>query len=261
MLRLAETNPAIAPLFDGSPYGPAPIAAGEQPAKGGIAPAWLVEALAASDIAGAEAEALLTRAPLDVRVNTLKAARDSLVLPEQGELLPAPHGIRFPHGTQVEQWDAYRDGRIEVQDCGSQLACLAAGVQPGETVIDLCAGAGGKTLALAAAMENKGRLVAADTDRGRLSQLGPRAERAGAAIAETILLNPGKELEALGKYRNSVGHRHLAPQPRGALAADAPGAGPLHRNAGPPARHCRHACRAGRQDRLRYLFTARFRGG
>jgi len=204
MLRLAELDSAIAPLFDGSGYGPAAIAPNEKPAQGGIAPEWLVEALAASEIEGAEAEALLARAPLDIRVNTLKASRESLALPEIGELLPAPSGLRFPYGTQVEQWDAYRDGQIEVQDCGSQLACLATGVQPGETVIDLCAGAGGKTLALAAAMANKGTLIAADTDRGRLSQLGPRAERAGAAIAETILLDPGKELEALKKYAESA---------------------------------------------------------
>jgi 16S rRNA (cytosine967-C5)-methyltransferase len=63
--------------------------------------------------------------------------------------------------------------------------------RPGETVIDLCAGAGGKTLALAAAMNNYGTLVAADTDRARLSQLAPRVERAGAVVSETVLLDPG----------------------------------------------------------------------
>ena len=72
--------------------------------------------------------------------------------------------------------------------------------QPGETVIDLCAGAGGKTLALAAAMDNRGTLLACDTDRGRLSRLPPRAERAGAAIIETLLLNPGREAEALAAH-------------------------------------------------------------
>jgi len=85
-----------------------------------------------------------------------------------------------------------------VQDHGSQLACLAAGVRPGETVIDLCAGAGGKTLALAAAMQNAGRLIASDTDKRRLSQLGPRAERAGAGLVEQRLLDPGREMEMLG---------------------------------------------------------------
>ena len=104
---------------------------------------------------------------------------------------PARRACGLPFGTPVEQWRAYRDGLIEVQDGGSQLACEAVGAQPGETVIDLCAGAGGKTLALAAAMGNGGTLIAADTDRGRLSRLAPRAERAGALIAETVLLDPG----------------------------------------------------------------------
>jgi 16S rRNA (cytosine967-C5)-methyltransferase len=68
-------------------------------------------------------------------------------------------------------------------------------------VIDLCAGAGGKTLALAAAMANRGTLVASDTDRARLSRLGPRAERAGVAIVETVLLDPGYEAEALAGWQ------------------------------------------------------------
>jgi 16S rRNA (cytosine967-C5)-methyltransferase len=71
-------------------------------------------------------------------------------------------------------------------------------------VIDLCAGAGGKTLALAAAMRGQGTLVAADTDRGRLSRLAPRAERAGALVAETILLNPGREAEALAPWHGKA---------------------------------------------------------
>lgn len=204
ILRLATLDPAIVPLFDGSPYGPAPVGPDEAAAEGGIAPQWLADALAASGTTGDEAAALLTRAPLDIRVNTLKTSRESLILPETGEWLAAPHGIRFPHGTQAEQWEAWREGQIEVQDCGSQLACLAADARPGETVIDLCAGAGGKTLALAAAMENRGTLVASDTDRARLAQLGPRAERAGAGIAESVLLNPGGEMEALGKYAETA---------------------------------------------------------
>ncbi|MFA6218572.1 MAG: RsmB/NOP family class I SAM-dependent RNA methyltransferase [Erythrobacter sp.] len=197
MLRLAEVDPAIAPLFDGSAYGPAPLDDGETIAEGGIAPAWLVERLAASDIAGEAAEALLGRAPLDLRVNTLKAGRATLSLPEPAQPTAAPHGLRLDAGTQVEQWAAYRDGLIEVQDSGSQLACLAVGAQPGETVVDLCAGGGGKTLALAAAMGNLGRLVASDTDRNRLSRLMPRAGRAGAGLIETRLLDPTRERAAL----------------------------------------------------------------
>lgn len=197
MLRLASDLPEMRALFDGAGYGPAPIGANEQPAAAGVAPAWLEQALAASDVAGLAARALLDRAPLDIRVNTLKADPATLVLPQTGAQLPVAGALRLPAGTPVEGWEAFRDGLIEVQDAGSQLACQAVAAAPGETVIDLCAGAGGKTLALAAAMANRGTLIAADSDRRRLGQLAPRAERAGAAIAQTALLNPGRELEAL----------------------------------------------------------------
>jgi len=204
MLRLAADDPLIAPLFDGSGYGPAPIEHGEPVAEGGVAPAWLEARLMASGVDGTEAAALLDRAPLDIRVNALKADRDALALPVAGEPLPAPQGLRLPFGTPVEQWPEYAEGLVEVQDSGSQLACEAVAARPGETVIDLCAGAGGKTLALAAAMRGQGTLVAADTDRSRLSRLAPRAERAGALIAETILLNPGRETEALAPWHGKA---------------------------------------------------------
>ena len=197
MLRLAEGDAALAGLFDGSGYGPAAREPSEPVAGGGIAPAWIEERLAASDIAGPEAAALLERAPLDLRVNTLKAERATLALPIEAVTTAAPNGLRFAPGTPVEQWDVWRGGLIEVQDTGSQLACLAVGAKPEETVIDLCAGGGGKTLALAAMMANRGRLIASDTDRQRLSRLTPRAERAGASIIESRLLDPGRETEAL----------------------------------------------------------------
>ncbi len=200
MLRMADGDPALSALFDGSPYGPAELQSGERVAEGGIAPVWLETALAASEIAGPEAAALLDRAPLDVRVNTLKASREAIALPVEARPIEAPNGLRLQPGTAIEQWDAYQSGLIEVQDGGSQLACEAVAARPGETVIDLCAGAGGKTLALAAAMNNAGTLIAADTDRGRLSRLRPRAERAGALIAETVLLDPNHELEALAAW-------------------------------------------------------------
>ena len=195
MLRLAQGDPSLAPLFDGSNHAPAPIAPGEPVAGAGTAPRWLEAKLADSGIAGADAAALLGRAPLDVRVNRLKG--EAPELPLVGAATPAPDAVRFPAGTPVEQWEAYQTGRIEVQDTGSQLCCLALAARPGETVIDLCAGAGGKTLALAAAMDNRGRLIAADTDRGRLSRLVPRAVRAGALNVETRLLGPGREAEVL----------------------------------------------------------------
>jgi len=167
-----------------------------------LSPGWLLKALAASDISGAEAQALLERAPLDIRANRLKIDREALreSLPQPAEPLAAPDGLRLPAGTAVEQWPQFAQGLFEVQDGGSQIACAALGVRPGEAVVDLCAGAGGKSLALAAALDNRGTLLACDTDRTRLSRLGPRAHRAGAAV-ETRLLDPGKELEALADWQ------------------------------------------------------------
>lgn len=202
MLRVAKLDPEIAALFDGSPHGPSPIASGEPAASGGVAPKWLVDALAQSGVPETEAMALLGRAPLDVRVNTLRAG--SPRLPEGGERTAAPHGWRYPPETRIEESEAYLTGAIEVQDTGSQLACEAVGATPGETVIDLCAGAGGKTLALAAAMENRGTLIACDADRTRLSRLAPRAARAGATMIETVLLDPGREMQALEPWRGRV---------------------------------------------------------
>ena len=195
MLQVAAQDEQVAALFDGSRHAPEPIEAGEPVAQAGIAPRWLMERLAASGVAETEAAALLDRAPLDIRVNTLRAGR--LSLPEGAERTVAANGWRYPPETRIEQSDAYKSGAIEVQDTGSQLACLAAAARPGETVVDLCAGGGGKTLALAAEMDNQGRLVASDTDRGRLSRLAPRAERAGATCIETLLLDPRREMEAL----------------------------------------------------------------
>jgi 16S rRNA (cytosine967-C5)-methyltransferase len=200
MLLVAQRDSTVAALFDGTNHAPPPLMAGEPVAAAGVAPRWLETMLGESGMADAEAAALLERAPLDVRVNALKAERSVLALPVPGEPTAAPQGLRFPFGTNVEQWPAFAKGMIEVQDTGSQLVCVALGVSPGETVVDLCAGAGGKTLALAAAMENRGTLVACDTDRARLSRLAPRAERAGAMIAQTVLLDPGRELAALGAF-------------------------------------------------------------
>jgi len=200
ILCLAGADPSLKLLFDGSTHGPPPVEDGELAAEAGIAPEWLVERLARSGIEGADAKALLDRAPLDLRVNTLKASRDMLDLPVVAQPTEAPHGLRLREAAQVEQWPHYRDGLVEIQDTGSQLACLAIAARPGETVIDLCAGAGGKTLALAAAMENTGHLVACDTDKRRLGNLPPRAARAGTRLIETRLLDPGSEWETLTEF-------------------------------------------------------------
>ncbi|MBA2919493.1 RsmB/NOP family class I SAM-dependent RNA methyltransferase [Sphingomonas sp. MAH-20] len=195
LFGLAGEDASVRPLFDGSPHGPAPIVPGEPATPPSLAPAWLAPKLGHVNVA-----ALLERAPLDLRVNTLKASRDD-VLDELPGAMPtrfAPHGARLAEPLPIEQHPLWRDGAVEVQDEGSQLIALACRAAAGQTIVDLCAGAGGKTLALAAAMGGEGRLVACDTDRARLSRLPPRAERAGATNIETRLLDPGREAEALG---------------------------------------------------------------
>ncbi|QGN53796.1 RsmB/NOP family class I SAM-dependent RNA methyltransferase [Novosphingobium sp. Gsoil 351] len=201
MLLVAKADEQLATLFDGSNHAPGPMVEGEDMAKAGIAPAWLIGALKASGIPGAEFAALLDRAPLDLRANRLKTTREALLeaLPAPGEPIAAAEGLRFPAGTPAETWPQFAEGLFEVQDGGSQLACAALRVQPGEAVVDLCAGAGGKTLALAAALDNRGTLLACDTDRARLQRLPPRAARAGAMV-ETRLLDPGKEAELLSDW-------------------------------------------------------------
>jgi len=206
LLALAAADPELAATFDGSPYGPVPIAAGEAAAQAGVAPAWLIDAFAASGIGMDQAAALLDRAPLDLRVNTLKAnvAQIRAALPDALPVDGVDTALRFPSDTPVEKTQPYLDGWIEVQDAGSQTVTLAAGAQPGARVVDLCAGGGGKTLALAAAMENRGELLASDSDRPRLSRLLPRAERAGVSIVETRLLNPGREGEPLADWTGTA---------------------------------------------------------
>lgn len=204
MIRLGDEDPAILALFDGTPYGAAPVKQGELAAKGGIASPYLTDALRQSGLSDAECAALLGRAPLDIRVNSLKASRDAIDLPCAAEKIDTPHGLRLPSGTQIEDWEAYQNGLIEVQDAGSQWACSVVDAKPGEFIIDLCAGAGGKTLALAAMMENSGKIIASDTDKRRLGNLMPRAHRAGVANVTPMLLNPMQEWESLGAHERQA---------------------------------------------------------
>lgn len=205
MVALARGRPELADCFDGTGYGPAPIQAGEPEAEAALAPAWLIEAFAASGLDTNEVAALLERAPVDVRVNRLKADRASVQAEIGGEPLPfAPDALRLATDAPVEPLPAWREGRIEVQDAGSQIVGSLAGAEPGMCVVDLCAGGGGKTLSLAATMENRGRIVASDTDRARLSRLPERAARAGVTIAETRLLDPKREAEGLADLHGSA---------------------------------------------------------
>ena len=198
MLALAAADPAVAATFDGSPHGPAPIAADEAPAAPGILPRWLGERLVASGLGPEEQAALVERAPLDVRVNALLA--DAPVIAGAEPIAGLPSALRLPTGTDLAPFA----GQVEPQDAGSQAVTLAAAAAPGMRVVDLCAGAGGKTLALAAAMANAGTILATDTDRARLSRLAPRAARAGVTIAEPRLLDPGREGEQLADWRGAA---------------------------------------------------------
>ncbi|MEQ7872609.1 RsmB/NOP family class I SAM-dependent RNA methyltransferase [Sphingomonas sp. ASV193] len=196
MLALGDDE--VEALFDGSAHGPAPIADGEARAMPGLLPGWIEPEL--SPLIGRdEWPALLERAPLDLRVNAARGERETLA--RELDAAPtrlSPWGLRLPPDRRIDQEPAYLDGRIEVQDEGSQLIALACAPADGQTILDLCAGAGGKALALAAAAPGA-TIVASDTNRARLSKLAPRATRAGAAI-ETLLLDGGREARQLADH-------------------------------------------------------------
>lgn len=152
------------------------------------APEWCMDKLRAlfGDDLEAELAALNQEAPLDMRVNTLKTTREAArkALKKENfdaELTPySPWGLRLHRRGALFNTKVFKDGWIEVQDEGSQLVTLLSEAKPGQKVIDFCAGAGGKTLALAAMMQNKGRILAWDTAEKRLQQSAKRLARAGA---------------------------------------------------------------------------------
>lgn len=175
-------------------------------------PAWLAPEIERQfgSAAWAEMIAFTQAAPADLRVNTLRATRDeaAAALAKAGiAAAPTPHsptGLRLAGRANVAGLAAYRAGLVEVQDESSQLASLLVGAKPGMRVLDLCAGAGGKSLALAAAMGNRGGILACDTDAKRLARLAPRLARSGARIVETRALGsggvPAKGKAALGQF-------------------------------------------------------------
>ena len=200
MLGLATDDVDLAALFDGSTHGPPAIGASERPAEPSLLPGWL-----ARIIPQEEHEALLERAPFDLRVNTLKTTPEAVLamLQESARIAGTRNGLRLPDKIPLVTRPEL-DGLIEVQDAGSQMIAETCQAKSGQTVIDLCAGAGGKTLALAADMAGQGMLYACDTDRGRLSRLIPRAQVAGAFFVQTRMLNPKRESEALGDLLDSA---------------------------------------------------------
>ena len=150
-------------------------------------PEWLAETLQAAlgDEFWPLVNSLNESAPLDLRVNTFKAKRDEVqkALADariEASLTPhSPWGLRVQGKPALNRVDAFTKGDVEVQDEGSQLLALLTDAKRGEMVVDFCAGAGGKTLALGAAMRNTGRLYAFDTSGHRLAALKPRLARSG----------------------------------------------------------------------------------
>ena len=150
-------------------------------------PDWLAERLQAAlgDEFWPLVESLNAPAPLDLRVNAYKAKRDDVQAAfkaEGVEALPTPYsplGLRIQGKPALHKLDVFLRGDVEVQDEGSQLLALLLDAKRGEMVVDFCAGAGGKTLALGAAMRNTGRLYAFDTSGHRLAALKPRLARSG----------------------------------------------------------------------------------
>ena len=150
-------------------------------------PDWLAERLQAAlgDEFWPLVASLDATAPLDLRVNALKSGRDPVreELARQGiHALPTPYsplGLRIAGKPALQKLDVFQRGDVEVQDEGSQLLALSLGARRGEMVVDFCAGAGGKTLALGAEMRNTGRLYAFDVSGHRLAALKPRLARSG----------------------------------------------------------------------------------
>jgi 16S rRNA (cytosine967-C5)-methyltransferase len=205
MLRLERdlSAEAIGRLADGSRFAPAALTDEERArletanldaASSWIAgdyPEWLDQQFASvfGEERSPEGAALARRAPLDLRVNTLKAEREKAaqMLSHLGAAPSrwSPVGLRIPlapdaKSPAIHAEPAFLKGMVEIQDEGSQIAALLAAARPGEQVIDLCAGAGGKTLALAAAMQNRGQIYATDRDKRRLAPIHARIARAGA---------------------------------------------------------------------------------
>ena len=216
---------AISALCDGGRFAPEPLTDTERaaltsrttddapPPIAGDYPEWLDPYLAQAfgDDRAAEAEAMASRAPLDLRVNTLKAKREkvlrSLAHLNAQETPWSPLGLRIELGADarnpgIHAEEDFIKGGIEVQDEGSQLAALFSAAKPGEQVIDLCAGAGGKTLALAAMMGGKGRLIATDRDKRQLAPIHERLSRAGVHNAEVRA--PKGEAEPLADIKASA---------------------------------------------------------
>ncbi|GAN53323.1 RsmB/NOP family class I SAM-dependent RNA methyltransferase [Tanticharoenia sakaeratensis] len=206
----------VSALFDGSRFAPDPLSPREALALQSVArstlddpamprairfeiPEWLEPALGAQfgDAFETEMAALLQPAPLDLRVNLLRGTRDEAARALRREKLAAtptplsPWGLRLAGRQPITAASAFKSGLVEIQDEGSQLIAAAVSAGPDMRVLDYCAGAGGKTLALAMCMDNRGHIVACDVSEARLEGAVKRLRRAGVHNAERHLLVSG----------------------------------------------------------------------
>jgi len=247
-LAITEREPEaeIAASFDGGRFRPAALAPAEAELVHGLAgrslrhpampravandlPDWLLPHLEAvyGDELEDEMAGLNAAAPVDLRVNLLKTDRAGAIralAAEHVRAAPTPYsptGLRLAERVPLSGLAAFKDGLVEVQDEASQLAALLLGAMPGMRVVDFCAGAGGKTLALAAAMKNRGKIVACDTARWRLDRSGQRLRRAGASNVER---------KALASERDPWVKRHAKSFDRVLVDAPCLGVGSWRRN-------------------------------
>lgn len=215
------TPEAVIAACDGADHSPEPLTEAERVGlirpldeapdhvKADI-PEWLWPAFAAQfgDRAVAEGQAMARRAPADLRVNTLKSTREKVLKAlasfGAGPCLISPIGVRVPPpvGAQrtpnLQAEAAFQAGWFEIQDEGSQIAALLSGAGPRKQVLDLCAGAGGKTMALAALMQNTGQLYAYDHDRNQLKPIFERVKRAGVRNLQVLRAGDEAAVDALG---------------------------------------------------------------
>jgi 16S rRNA (cytosine967-C5)-methyltransferase len=219
-------------------------------------PDWLWEKLAGEHGAAEAmliAQGLLNAAPLDLRVNLARASREEVVGRLSGdgiECAPTPHspaGVRLKHKPAINHHALFRDGLIEVQDEGSQLLAWLLAPRRGEMVADYCAGAGGKTLALAMLMRGAGRIYAMDVSAKRLAALAPRAARAQVSNIHSIALEGDKDSRA---------KRLAGKLDRVLVDAPCSGFGTLRRNPDLKWRHGAHAVIELAEKQRRILETA-----
>jgi len=216
----------IEALHSGEGYGPRPLSKQERAritATDGELPGWVAAGLPkfvvedfqkvfGDDWQNQAHELMAPRAPIDLRINSLKTTREEV----EGELRAAELSPEYTPWSElglrltaepppnIQALEGFKTGAFEIQDEGSQIICALADAKPGTTVVDYCAGGGGKTLGLGQAMQGQGRLVASDVVNKRLENIRPRLERAGIAAELVLIGQNGGGLEELNDAADLV---------------------------------------------------------